>query len=425
MTRDDRTAATPLDLHCPSNQLPRCYPRPVTPTTETDPACPEAPPAAPRLDRRTLTAEYRPFASVHPATWDRLAAANPHATPFARWAFHRAWWDAYGENAHEQTIVVLDPADRAPVAIAPLMHRHEVEPSDARTRTRLRHAAEPALTPVVPTAKAVFFGASYHADYATLLGAPADLPGVADAVVERLCSPPGPEDPHPRPWDVVDLRRLRCADPALPALEAAFRRHAGADDWEIVREREDVCPVVTLPVGGSFDDYLATLGKHARHEVRRKLRRAREAGTVAFVESSDPLADLDAFIELHQRRWGVEGLFPPTEGGRQSRLFFRRLFELFGPDGPARLAVLSIGGRRVAAGIHYDDGETHYLYNAGIDPAARALSPGVVMGAEYVALALRLGRRRLDYLRGAEPYKYEWGARDEPIERLLVRRRVA
>ena len=29
---------------------------------------------------------------------------------------------------------------------------------------------------------------------------------------------------------------------------------------------------------------------------------------------------------------------------------------------------------------------------------------------------------RLDFLRGNEPYKYEWGAVDEPIERILVTR---
>ena len=40
----------------------------------------------------------------------------------------------------------------------------------------------------------------------------------------------------------------------------------------------------------------------------------------------------------------------------------------------------------------------------------------------YVERALALGLRRLDFLRGDEPYKYEWGAVDEPIRRLLVRR---
>ena len=37
-------------------------------------------------------------------------------------------------------------------------------------------------------------------------------------------------------------------------------------------------------------------------------------------------------------------------------------------------------------------------------------------------LAVRLGRRRVDFLRGDESYKYEWGAVDEPIRRILVTR---
>ena len=37
--------------------------------------------------------------------------------------------------------------------------------------------------------------------------------------------------------------------------------------------------------------------------------------------------------------------------------------------------------------------------------------------------ALAAGKRRLDFMRGNEPYKYEWGAEDEPIQRILVRRR--
>ena len=68
------------------------------------------------------------------------------------------------------------------------MHRHEVEPDDVELRTKIRGADGPTLTPVSPDAKALFFGASYHADYATILAAPADLPAVADALAEYCAS---------------------------------------------------------------------------------------------------------------------------------------------------------------------------------------------------------------------------------------------
>src|SRR5207342_46801 len=119
-------------------------------------------------------------------------------------------------------------------------------------------------------------------------------------------------------------------------------------------EREDVCPVVSLPTGVGIEDFLSTLGKKERHEIRRKVRRAEAVGEIRLDDSTDPLVDLEAFIDLHQKRWGADGLFPDTPGGAQSRVLFRRLFELHGPDGPLRLTFLSVGGRCIASGIHFE-----------------------------------------------------------------------
>jgi CelD/BcsL family acetyltransferase involved in cellulose biosynthesis len=341
----------------------------------------------------------------------------PWATPFSRHCVQRAWWDAYGATAHDQTLIVADEADpETIVGIVPLMHRHELEPGDVAARTTIRHQPGSVLRPVPAAATAVFFGASYHADYATVLAAPDDLGAACEAVVEALAA----QDPER--WDVVDLRRLRSGDPAVDALVAAFEWAAPKARWLVTREREDVCPVVTLAPGVDFDGYLATLDKKERHEIRRKIRRAEAAGDVRLEPSANPIDDLDAFVELHQKRWGVEGLFPPTKGGAASRRFFAGLFEDCAPSGIVDLSFLTVGGRRVAAGVTFDDGQSVYYYNAGVEPDARELSPGVVMVALYIQRAIELGRTRLDFLRGDEPYKYEWGGVDAPIERLLVQR---
>jgi CelD/BcsL family acetyltransferase involved in cellulose biosynthesis len=396
----------------------------TTPTLDAEPACPGAPIALAgpiRTDATpALRAERRAFAEIPPATWDDLATRNPWATPFSAWAFHRAWWDAYGENAHEETVVVVPdgaPPGSPPLAIVPLMHRYEVEPSDAQTHTRMRHGADMELTAVSPSATGIFFGASYHADYATILADPRDVPAACAATAAYLAGGGAHR------WDVVDLRRLRCGDPVADELAAALGAREMAAGWTLNVEREDVCPVVTLPEGADIESWLGSLGKKERHEIRRKVRRAEAVGDVRLADSDDPLADLETFIDLHQKRWGDDGLFPPTRGGEQSRVLFRRMFELFGPTGPLRLAFLTVGGRRIAAGIHFETPGGYLYYNAGVDPDARDLSPGVVMTYAYVVRALASGKRRLDFLRGDEPYKYEWGAVDEPIQRLLVRRR--
>jgi len=407
----------------------------TTHAPDVEPACPDSTEArTPERDNdaaaspAALRIERRAFDDVPRSTWDRLAARNPSATPFSSWAFQRAWWDAYGASAHDQTLLVTATTGIAggaeagdPIAIVPLMHRHEVEPGDVETATKIRHGDGSSLTPVPPTAKAVFFGASYHADYATILAAPADMPAVAKALVDELAAPDASDPDHPMPWDAIDLRRLRCGDPTVDALAAAFGRREISDGWTLNLEREDVCPVVSIPDGIGFEDFLSTLDKKARHEIRRKIRRARAAGEIELAHAPDPLAGLDVFIDLHQRKWGPDGLFPPTPGGDASRIFIRRWFEESGPDGPVKLLFLTVGGRRIAAGILVVDGVRLMFYNAGIDPDARDLSPGVIFVAEAVRYAVEHGKRQFDFLRGNEPYKYEWGSVEEPIQRLLVR----
>jgi CelD/BcsL family acetyltransferase involved in cellulose biosynthesis len=383
-----------------------------------------------------LVVERRPVADIAESEWQRLAAANPWATPFSSHAFHRAWWDAYGSNAIDETLVVRPAGGPRPqdgqeplLAILPLMRRHEQEPGDAESHTLLRHGHEPGLTPVANSAVALFLGASYHADYATLLAAPADMPAACEAIVDHLAAARAPRrddagagaTANAPTWDVIDFRRLRCGDPTADELAVAFGRREMELGWTLTLEREDVCPAATIPDGADFDGFLATLRGKDRHEIRRKLRRAESAGAIGFEVSKDPLADLNAFIDLHQARWGNEGLFPPTPGGDQSRRFLRRLFELSGSTGDVGLTFLTVGGRRIASGIHFQTPDAVLYYTAGVDPDALDLSPGVLLVAAYVRLAIETGRHRLDFLRGDEPYKYQWGAIDQPIRRLLVR----
>ena len=368
------------------------------------------------------------FADIPRSCWDRLLSVTAAATPFARWTFQRAWWDAYGDSAHEQYLVVVPSASATDGidwelvrAIVPLMHRHEVEPDDLANRTVLRerdHGSE--CTAVPPDAKAVFFGASYHADYATILCSAADLAAVAAAVAVSFSEPPDPEHGS-QPWDVVDLRRLRVSDPLLPALQRALE--TSDPRWRVTREQEDVCPVISAP-SGDWDEYLATLDKKDRHEIRRKIRRAAVIGDLSIDIAPPTEEAIEQFIDLHTRRFGEDGLFPSGAGGDRSRRFIHRLAQLErdSADGQLHVGLVRCGTRLVWAMLAFDDGATCFLYNAGMDPDARDVSPGITGTALYFENRLAAGRRRFDFLRGDEPYKYEWGAHDEPIERLLVRR---
>jgi hypothetical protein len=260
--------------------------------------------------RRRLVARRRKFDSIAADSWDALVDRSPAATPFSRNCVQRAWWDAYGESAHDQTLVVVD--ESAPdeiVGIAPLMHRHELEPGDLAARTTIRHQPGPALCGPCPPRRRRSSSAPHTTPTTPRSWPPPRTCPVCDAVAEALADEP------PSRWDVVDLRRLRAGDPATDALLAAFEWIAPRGCWLVTREQEEVCPVLTLAPGMDFEGYLGTLDKKERHEIRRKIRRAEAAGPIALIKSEDPFADLEAFIDLHQKRWGEEGLFPGDRKG--------------------------------------------------------------------------------------------------------------
>jgi len=68
------------------------------------------------------------------------------------------------------------------------------------------------------------------------------------------------------------------------------------------------------------------------------------------------------------------------------------------------------------------EGETLYCYLQGSAPAHEKLSPGVLLIGAVIEEAIAAGVRALDFLRGREPYKLWWGARERATYRRKLRR---
>jgi len=379
---------------------------------------PESPVEPTRLHRRS-------FAEIERAEWERLYRATPAATPFSSWTFHRAWWDAYGVTAEEHYLVVLDDVDAAagrggdtaaPIrAIVPLMTRRSA--SSPSSLSSPASGNGPSHGPVEETwRRTLFFAASYHADYATVLAGEADVPFVVAAMTRHFL-----ESLRQGVVDRVDLRRLAAGDPLVELLVQEAARTAPALGLASQIEPEDVCPAITLA-----DDWhvqLAAMDKKTRHEIRRKLRRAEAHGPVSLRYLPLDAASADRFIRLHQARWGADGLFADDEDGDRSRTFLRRLAELEAQDGDGarfHLGEVSIGDRIVYVLAGFSSRGTCYFYNAGLDPASLELSPGIVGMAAYLRDRIERGEQRFDFLRGSEPYKYHWGAIDRTLSRIVI-----
>lgn len=203
-------------------------------------------------------------------------------------------------------------------------------------------------------------------------------------------------------------------------MRAAMREGAARFGWPIAEEHEAVCPYLDLPA--DFETYVASLPKHDRHELRRKLRNLHAAGEVAFDSVTEPeavSAGMPRFLDLMRisRDDKDEFLTPTMEA------FFRDLAPSMAAVGMARLSTLSLDGQPVAMLLAFEDPETVYLYNSGFDPAEAHLAVGLLSKACAIEDAIARGKRRFDFLRGEEEYKRHLGGVAHEVLRVYAGKR--
>jgi len=252
----------------------------------------------------------------------------------------------------------------------------------------------------------VLAGDSEICDYYDVVSSPETRGIVLESLLAELQS---------RSWRRLVLWGIREDSPTLPCL-SAVARDAGLS---LTIEQEAVCPRVSLPA--TWDDYLLGLTKKDRHELRRKIRRLGEAGSITTYALSSPpdIADaLPDFLRLHRTSREDKAAFMTADMER----FFRSMCMELAAAGIVRLYFLELDGRRVAGILGFDCGDDVLLYNSGFDPAYSAVSVGLVSKALALKQAIDDGKRCYDFLRGAEPYKYDLGACDLPVFRCTLTR---
>ena len=255
-----------------------------------------------------------------------------------------------------------------------------------------------------------FLGGTEVTDYMGPVASPDVQPTVAKELFAGLARL---ED-----WAEADLRGLPEDKPWLELLAEA----AGAQGFavETLDDQNGVAPHLSLP--GSYEEYLERLPSKLRHEIKRKARRLEaEAGPwhicLATEETLEPF--LDRFVELHQQSEGPKGVF--MQPGME--IFFRRLGAAFLPRGIFSLTFIEAAEHRKLAGsIGFRFEGTYSLYNSAFDRGHQSVSPGMVLVAEDIRIAIEAGCSAFDLLKGDYAYKYRFGAVPRPIKRLVVRR---
>jgi CelD/BcsL family acetyltransferase involved in cellulose biosynthesis len=216
-------------------------------------------------------------------------------------------------------------------------------------------------------------------------------------------------------WKHIELRSLLPQSLALSHFIPLARERG----YSVEITDEDVSPELVLP--SSWDEYLLQLDKKDRHEIRRKMRRLDRMGLTRFHAVTEPeqlLRELPDFFRLFRLSQGEKADFM-TE---QREAFFEALMHSLGEKGYVKLYCLEMDGVRVSYVMCFDYENELYLYNSAYNPDYASMNVGLLLKVHCLRESIGEGKRRFDFLRGNERYKYELGGKDVPVYRCVISR---
>ena len=314
--------------------------------------------------------------------WNELLSRSHTNVIFSTWEWQSNWWAAY--QAGELWVVAVRDDSDVLVGIAPWF----IETNDEGER-------------VVRS-----IGCVDVTDYVDVIVAPEQRDEVFAELARHAAE-------NRTRFDRINLCNIPEDSPTRTDFAAALER-AG---FSVELVMQEVCPVIPLP--DDFEAYLGTLDKKQRHEIRRKVRRAEgEPGLAWYIVG--PEHDLDAEAE---RFLGLMAASQPDKAeflqDPKNVAFFKRIVPATFEQGWLQLAFISFHGDVAAAYMDFDYDRRILVYNSGLQPDQYGhLSPGIVLLAYLIRLAIETKHTVFDFLRGNETYKYRMGAVDTRVYKL-------
>jgi len=302
--------------------------------------------------------------------WRDLAQSVPSATPFQTWEWHQTWFKHYGRSKTPYIVAAYEGQDL--VALYPLARKRHLWHVLRSSGSGPSDYLQPLIRPGYEEAAEQTF-----ADH-LLTGTKAGL---------------------------VDLHQLR-DDLTNLAL---------AEEVEI---EQGTCLVLDLPK--TYDEYLATLGKSLRYDVRKLDKSLFKEGkaTIEPVTMDNIGQGLDILFEQHKKRWRKRGL-PGAFLGR-AQTFHHDWGRQAIQQGWLWLSILRYEGQPIGAIYAMTFGDSVFFYQAGFDPSHSAISPGTLLVAGTIRRAIEEGKAHFDFLRGDEPYKRRWKPQREHKNRRKI-----
>jgi len=183
---------------------------------------------------------------------------------------------------------------------------------------------------------------------------------------------------------------------------------------------QEVAPHLTLPA--QYEDYLSSLDRTDRKEIKRKLKRLDtvphtfKVVSLTLQNRGDTMEQFETFIALHR----ISGTDKHNFMSEQMHTFFRNLAYLSIPGWTQNLAILTVKSRPAAALFFFANQDAILLYNSGFDPQFKFYSVGLLANVQLIQYAIDRHMKVFDFMRGNERYKYELGGKDQELYQITL-----
>jgi len=317
--------------------------------------------------------------------WNSLLTKSARDVPFLRHEFLTNWWTTLGGGEWDQgDLFILTGRDQSNAlqGIAPFFINNQ---------------------------QILFLGSYEISDYLDFIASEDQIPVFINQVFDFL------ETDKFADWKVLDLFNLLEDSPTIPVLHKTAKSHG----WQIKQEILQPAPFLTLP--GSWDEYLNKLDDRYSHEIDRKIRRAEDyflpvSWYIADVEGNLD-QELNSFLELMANNQ-EKAAFLTDKMVVQIKNAARDALKA----GWLQLAFLTVGDIKAAGYLNFDYNGVVWIYNSGINPLFENLSPGWVLLSKIIQWSIKEQKTELDFMRGDEPYKYQFGGINKHVLRIQITR---
>jgi hypothetical protein len=315
--------------------------------------------------------------------WQALAARTHRPLPFLEFWYQKTWWQTLGggewPTETSQLQLIIARQDGLLLGAAPLFTSEKAD-----NPTALRFIVQ--------------IEVSDYLDFLCLLS---ELPAFMTGLLDFIQTAPGLVSRD------LDLANFQDDSPSLLILRELCEQKG------IQYESEVLQPSPFIPMKSEWEDYLASISKKQRHEIRRKLRNAdahHETDWYIVTAEHDLQEEMQAFVNMMRNDPSKVAFLTP-----EMEIFLSQTAARALEVGQLHLAFLTLDGQKAAGYLSFLAGGKLWVYNSAWNPDFSCCSPGWVLLAKVINWAIEQGLTEVDMMRGDEEYKYRIGGIDRHV----------